>query len=66
MVFEAQCAAVEKLVHIESEKLRLHDGREMGTGKYLSLFQEYLTVQLKEMGKEQVRQVLWAAIGMTL
>lgn len=55
-----------KVADITREKVRRWAGRELDMGPFLSLFQEYLPVGLKELSTEQVKHVVLAAIGMAL
>lgn len=48
------------------EKTRRLDGLEMGMINFLSFFREDFPFGLKEMGREQLQQVLRAEIGIGL
>lgn len=53
-----------KLYNIAWDNARSLDERKLGTPQFLSLFWEDLSVVVKDMGTEQVRQMLKAAFGM--
>lgn len=55
-----------KFAETEREKARSRHNRTMSLSQILSLFQEHVSVGLKEIAMEQVRQFLYAGTAMAL
>lgn len=65
-IFEARCEGAVKEEEIGQDKLRQHDNRAVFISQVLSLFQTEVQTGLRDMGTEQVRQLLCVRIAMAL
>lgn len=65
-MLEYKCEATGKLAYIGQENATCVHGSDVCMRQFMYFFKEGLQDRLKEVGTEQVLQLLRAAIGMTL